>query len=144
MKDNRTAHYRALAAVLLAAGVAAGSDSEAQAAPAPAAIPSIAGTWAMEGTGPAGFVAAGGRGATVVIHQRGHTLTVSIQSGGKRYSATGASYWPQPRITFKWQMRSVGAVHFDGALQKGHARVLGQWSDARGDDGGALLVRVHS
>jgi hypothetical protein len=126
--------------VLLATGLVLLLGGAAQTAAARA--PSLAGTWAMEGTGPAGFVAAGGRVATLAIHQRGRTLAVQIRSGGATYTATGTSYWPKPRVSLTWRMATVGTVRFDGTLQPGSTRVLGAWADARGDDGGALLVRL--
>jgi hypothetical protein len=96
----------------------------------------------MEGTGPAGFVAAGGRIATLAIHQRGRELVVQIRSGRATYTAKGTSYLPNSRVSLTWRMATVGAVRFDGTIQSGSTRVLGEWTDSRGDDGGALLVRL--
>jgi hypothetical protein len=105
-------------------------------------MPSLAGIWALYGTGPAGLVAKSGRLATMQIRQRGHSLTVTLHSGSHTYPATGIYYWPQPRVTLKWRMNRVGEVHFQGDVQAGGSRILGQWSDACGDDGGAYLTRI--
>jgi hypothetical protein len=107
-----------------------------------ATMPSLAGTWALYGTGPAGLVAKSGRLASMQIRQRGHTLTVTLHTGSLSYPATGIYYWLQPRVTLKWRMNQVGEVHFQGEVQAGGSRILGQWSNARGDDGGAYLTRI--
>lgn len=104
--------------------------------------PSVTGTWAMEGTGPAGLVASKGRLATLIIRQHGHTLTGTLRAGSHTYPLTGFYYYPKPTLTLKRQLPHVGVVHLSGTLQRGATRVLGLWSDARGDDVGTILVRV--
>jgi hypothetical protein len=103
--------------------------------------PNLGGIWALEGTGPAGLVNLGGRIGTLRLRQHGHTLTFTLTSGRHHYPGTGVAAWPPPRLALTWRMPTVGIVRFAGGVQAG-GRVLGQWSDGHGDDGGALLVRV--
>jgi len=104
--------------------------------------PSLAGTWAMEGTGPAGLVNTGGRIAIVLLRQHGHTLTLTLQSGGRRYGAAGTYSWTSHNMGVRWRMPAAGLVRFSGIVQAGNTRIIGQWADSHGDDGGAILVRA--
>ena len=112
-------------------------SAAARPVPAPAGI---AGAWALQGTGPAGLVAAGGRLAIIQIRQTGRALSVTLRSGAHRYAATGS--YTAPTVRFTWRMPAAGLVRFTGTVQRGGSRILGLWSDGHGDDGGALLVRL--
>ena len=104
--------------------------------------PQLGGTWAWEGTGPSGLVAHGPRLATLTLHQHGHALTGVERTGNHSYALLGTYYYPKPDITLRYSLKHLAAVRFSGALQHGGTRILGQWTDARGNDGGAILVKV--
>ena len=127
--------------IILAAALplAANATGTATAATRPA---SLSGSWAMQGTGPAGFVAAGGRVATLQVRQRGHALTIAIRSGTRTYAATGTYGNPTAGLRFSWRM-PAGTVRFIGTVQAGGSRAIGLWQDAHGDDGGAILIRLR-
>ncbi len=131
---------RGLRVSLLSGVLLAGWGAAAQAASS-AAAPHLSGTWALEGTGPAGLVASGGRLGTLHLQQQGHQLRFTLSSGRQRYRGSGVVAWPPVQLRMTWKMAGVGTIHFEGGLQAG-GRILGQWSDGHGDDGGAILVRV--
>ena len=128
--------------IILAAALplAANATGTATAATRPA---SLSGSWAMQGTGPAGFVAAGGRVATLQVRQRGHALAIAIRSGTRTYAATGTYGYPTPTLRFSWRMPAAGTVRFTSSVQAGGARAIGNWIDDHGDDGGVVLIRLR-
>jgi len=96
----------------------------------------------MEGAGPIGLVRRDGRLATLTIGQRGQALTVTVCSGARRYTGRGTLDPSAATMTLSWPMLGAGAIRVTGALQRGGRRLIGLWSDTRGDDGGMVLVRV--
>ena len=120
-------------------------ESAARHAPpraAPPAVRNLDGTWAWEGTGPAGLTPRASRLATITIRRRGHRITGTLTSGAHAYELTGTYYYPRPTLTFKWRTPKAGLVRFSGTLQRDNTHILGQWRDAHDSVGGALLVKV--
>ncbi|HUY56148.1 MAG TPA: hypothetical protein VMV23_13445 [Candidatus Nanopelagicaceae bacterium] len=137
-RDGRAGRRRWAAGVVGALLVVSGGAGRAVAG-SPSA--GLSGRWALEGTGPAGLVNSGGRIGVLHLRQHGHALTFTLTSGRHRYGGSGVATWPPPRLTLTWRMPGVGLVRFSGGTLV-HGRILGQWSDGHGDDGGTLLVRL--
>ena len=132
--------HRLQGTVSIVALLAVGYTGPARVARA-AGTSQVGGLWALEGTGPAGLLSAHGRLGTLTIRQQGRTLGGTLQSGDRRSALSGSVSGVPPHVLLSWQMPHGGRIRFSGTLQRG-TRIVGVWSDAHGDDGGAFLVRL--
>ncbi len=104
--------------------------------------PPVLGSWRWMGTAPSGFVRQGTQEAQVALtlHQ-GH-LWCFVSTGRHRYAAD-ARYVPAQQQLQLTIYTVQGHVRVQATMLKGNQRLIGTWYDARGDDGGFVLVRIN-
>jgi hypothetical protein len=94
------------------------------------------------GTAPSGFVRQGSQEAQLTLAlQQGHVRGL-VSTGRHRYAADARYTAAQHQLQLT--VRSAqGSVRIQATMLKGNQRMIGTWYDARGNDGGFVLVRIN-
>ncbi len=112
--------------------------SLAQATAAP-----VMGTWLLQGTAPPGFVRSGTTVARVILSMHGSAVQGEVTTGSHHYPTIG-TYSTRQHLLRLTLHTVKGVVHLEATLLTGNGRMVGTWSDSRGDDGGIVWVRQAS
>jgi hypothetical protein len=124
-----------LAALVTSLGIAAHQH------PTP---PPILGSRRWMGTAPAGFVGQGTQEAQVTLTLRQGHLRGLVSTGRHRYAADARYISAQAQRQLQLSVRTAqGRVRVQATMLKGNQRMIGTWYDARGDDGGFVLMRLN-
>ncbi len=108
-----------------------------------AASPSpIPGTWRFVGTTPPGFTRQGTQVARLTLSYQHRILRAVVVTGVHRYVTTG-QYSALRHELLLIVRTTKGTVRLQATLWTGEQRMIGTWSDTRGDDGGFVLVRAN-
>lgn len=111
--------------------------------PRPTAPP-VLGAWRFVGTAPPGFVRQGTEVARLTFRLQRGRLFVLVATGKQRYNVAGQYVAAKHEILLTVPAKP-GIVHLQATLGQGRAgaaRMIGLWSDAHGDDGGFVLLRL--
>ena len=122
------------AALLLTLTASSGS----RVAPAP---PPILGAWRYVGTAPPGFVRQGTEVARLTLRLQHGRLQALVATGRHRYTADGRYVAARHELLLSVPT-SAGLVRLRATAGQRDTRMIGIWSDAHGDDGGFVLLRV--
>lgn len=104
-------------------------------------FPSVLGAWRVIGTAPPGVVRHGAEVARLTLTlQRGRRRAL-VLTGPHRYTASGQYSAARHQLLLTVHT-AKGLVRLQATPGPGSARMIGTWSDTRGDDGGFVLLRL--
>jgi len=106
----------------------------------PASSP-VLGVWRFVGTAPPGFTRQGTEVARLTFSLRRGRLYALVTTGKHRYASDGR-YVAARHELLVTVPTSRGKVSLQATLERSAARMIGLWSDAHGDDGGFVLLRI--
>ena len=96
----------------------------------------------MDGSAPSGFVRQGTQQSQVTLTLRQGHMRGIVSTGRHRYAADASYISAQHQLQLTVRT-AQGSVRVQATMLKGNQRMIGTWYDARGNDGGFVLVLIN-